>query len=62
MRLAAFDLEIATELPDDDRDWWTHGPPGISCAGLMRDGADAEPTVMFDPGAEPSLFDPATKP
>lgn len=61
MRLAAFDLEIATELPDDDRDWWTHGPLGISCAGLMREGADTEPVVMFDPEAEPNLFDPATR-
>ncbi len=61
MRLAAFDLEIATELSDDDRDWWRHGPLGISCAGLMREGADAEPVVMFDPEAEPNLFEPATK-
>ncbi len=59
--LAAFDLEIATELPDDDRDWWRHGPLGISCAGLMREGADPEPVVMFDPDASPHLFDQATK-
>ncbi len=61
MPLAAFDLEIATELPDDDRDWWRHGPLGISCAGLMREGADADPVVMFDPGVSPDLFDQATK-
>jgi hypothetical protein len=59
--LAAFDLEIATDLPDDDRDWWSHGPLGISCAGLMREGVDADPVVVFDPGASPQLFEQATK-
>jgi len=59
--LAAFDLEIATDLPDDDRDWWGHGPLGISCAGLMREGVDADPVVVFDPGASPQLFEQATK-
>jgi hypothetical protein len=59
--LAAFDLEIANDLPDDDRDWWNHGPLGISCAGLMREGVDANPVVMFDPGASPDRFEPATK-
>ena len=61
MPLAAFDLEIATELPDDDRDWWRHGPLGISCAGLMREGVDADPVIMFDPVGSPRLFDQATK-
>jgi hypothetical protein len=59
--LGAFDLEIATELPDDDREWWRQGPLGISCAGLMREGSDPEPVVMFDPDASPQLFDQATK-
>jgi len=61
MPLAAFDLEIAKEVPDDDRDWLRHGPVGISCAALIRDGVDSEPLVMFDPHSSPHLFDPATK-
>jgi hypothetical protein len=60
-RLAAFDLEIAADLPDDDRDWWSHGRLGISCAGLMREGMDTDPVVMFDPDASPHLFEPPTK-
>jgi hypothetical protein len=61
MALAAFDLEIAKEVPDDDRDWLRHGPVGIGCAAFMREGADTTPLVMFDPRSSPHLFDPATK-
>lgn len=61
MPLAAFDLEIATELSGDDRNWLRHGPIGISCAALMREGVDSTPLVMFDPQGSPHLFDPKTK-
>jgi hypothetical protein len=49
MPLAAFDIEIAKEIPDDDCDWLRHGPIGISCAAFIREGADTTPLVMFDP-------------
>lgn len=61
MALAAFDIEIAKEIPDDDRDWLRHGPIGISCAAFIREGADTTPLVMFDPRKSPDLFDSGTR-
>jgi hypothetical protein len=34
MKLAAFDLEIAKELPEGETDWKAHRPLGISCAAF----------------------------
>jgi hypothetical protein len=34
LKLAAFDLEIAAEIPDDVSDWTSYGPLGISCAAV----------------------------
>jgi len=59
MPFVSFDLEIATEVPDTGRDWLRHRP-GIACAAIMREG-DREPTVMFEPGANPDLYDNRTK-
>lgn len=61
VRLAAFDLEIANEIPDGDRDWVRAGPIGISFAALVSEGAESTPGVMFDPRHSPELFDPGTK-
>jgi len=33
-KFAAFDLEIAKELPEGTTDWRKHSPLGISCAAL----------------------------
>ena len=33
-KLAAFDLEIAAVLPDDEPDWRQHRPLGITCAAI----------------------------
>ena len=40
MRLVAFDLEIAREIPDGERDWGRLGPLGITCAAAAGDGLD----------------------
>jgi hypothetical protein len=37
VRLVAFDLEIANELPDGARDWRRIGPLGITCAAAQGD-------------------------
>jgi hypothetical protein len=40
MKLAAFDLEIAKELPEDASDWKAHRPLGISCAAIQLSHED----------------------
>jgi len=61
MPLAAFDLEMAREVPDGDRDWLRHGPVGISCGALIQEGAGDQPVVMFEPRSSSHLFDAETK-
>lgn len=39
MKLAAFDLEIAGELPED-ADWQEHAPLGITCAAVAFDNRE----------------------
>lgn len=34
MKLASFDIEIATPIPENCKDWRTLGPLGISCAAI----------------------------
>jgi len=34
MKFASFDLEIAKQLPDGERDWHKHAPLGITCAAV----------------------------
>jgi len=38
MKLAAFDLEIAKEIPDGTADWQALSPLGITCAAVATDG------------------------
>jgi hypothetical protein len=40
IKLVAFDLEIAREIPDGERDWGRLGPLGITCAAAACDGLD----------------------
>ena len=40
MKLAAFDLEIAKEIPDGVDDWQTVAPLGISCAAVALSDED----------------------
>lgn len=47
MKFCSFDLEIAKELPDGERDWKRHSPLGISCAATLCSG-DERPTLWFD--------------
>ena len=41
MKLAAFDIEIASQLPEFTSDWLSHEPLGISCAAVAKSPADA---------------------
>lgn len=43
MKIAAFDIEIAKEIPEGVSDWETIAPLGISCAALYLD--DVNPPV-----------------
>ena len=58
MAFVAFDVEIAKPVPDGP-DILVH-KPGIACAAIAREGAGAA-SILFDPGAAPEWFDPATK-
>jgi len=58
MPLAAFDIEIAQEIPDGETDW-TRIRPGVSCAAIALEGA-GDPRTTADPRGEPALFDPTT--
>ncbi|HOG28642.1 MAG TPA: hypothetical protein PLN93_01565 [Vicinamibacterales bacterium] len=58
MRFVAFDMEIARPVPNG-RDILA-ARPGIACAALASEG-DARARVLFDPGASPDLFDPASR-
>ena len=40
MKFAAFDIEIAKELPDDFGSWERFSPLGISCAAVSLSDAD----------------------
>src|SRR5690554_4348450 len=41
MKLASFDIEIATPIPENCKDWRTLGPLGISCAAIaLSDASD----------------------
>ena len=43
MKLASFDIEIATPIPENCKDWRTLGPLGISCAAIaFNDTGDIE--------------------
>jgi hypothetical protein len=56
--LLAFDMEIATPVPDGGN--LLEHRPGIACAGFAREG-DPQPLVVFDPAVVPELFDERTK-
>ena len=58
MPFVAFDMEIATPVPDGT-DLLAHRP-GIGCAALAREG-EIQPLVMFNPDEMPQLFDPVTR-
>jgi len=45
VRLAAFDLEIASEIPEGVQNWRNAAPPGISCAAVAL--ADHEDRPLF---------------
>lgn len=54
MKIAAFDLEIAKEIPNSVSDWQTISPLGITCASIAPGDSD-EPSVwqgvpLDDPG------------
>ena len=40
MKLVAFDVEIAREIPAGERDWRRLDPLGITCAAALGDGPD----------------------
>ncbi len=55
----AFDLEIATSIPDGEPDWKKFRPLGISCfATAEQDGARAGHGWVFDPLLKEPLFAP----
>jgi len=54
MAFVAFDVEIATPVPDGP-DILSHRP-GIACAALAREEEGAA-AILFDPSASPELFD-----
>jgi hypothetical protein len=58
MPFVGFDMEIAKPVPEGPD--ILAGRPGIACAALAREGADAA-EVLFDPLVAPELFDPATQ-
>lgn len=41
MKFAAFDLEIAQEIPEGVTDWWSVAPLGITCAAVAHDDAES---------------------
>jgi hypothetical protein len=59
MPFVSFDIEIANEVPENDRDW-PRLRPGIACVALVREDDDCA-TVVFDPLADPNMHDPARK-
>jgi len=59
MPLAAFDIEIAQEIPEGEVDW-ARVRPGISCAAIALEGA-ADTRTTADPRTQPALFDQATR-
>ena len=58
MKLAAFDLEIAKQIPDNCKDFLAHGPLGISCAAVALSDTD-EVKFWHDPAhlARPAAQD-----
>ena len=58
MAFVAFDVEIAKPVPDGP-DILVH-KPGLACAAIAREG-DARAAILFDPGASPEYFEPATR-
>jgi hypothetical protein len=44
MKFCSFDIEIAQETPEGERDWKQYRPLGISCAATIRTG-DARPKL-----------------
>lgn len=47
MKFAAFDIEIAKELPEGETDWRKHAPLGISCAAIARRGENGQFETEF---------------
>ena len=43
MKYVAFDIEIATEIPEDCEDWDSLGPLGITCAATLDSDGALEP-------------------
>jgi hypothetical protein len=58
MAFVAFDVEIAKPVPDGP-DILAH-KPGLACAAIAREG-DGGAAILFDPGASPEYFEPATR-
>lgn len=47
MKLAAFDLEISTIIPEGERDWWKHAPLNISCAAVCSTPFQGRPDPII---------------
>lgn len=47
MEFVSFDIEIARQIAEGERDWNKYRPLGISCAATICTG-DASPTLWFD--------------
>jgi hypothetical protein len=59
MTLVAFDIEIARDIPDEERDWMALAPLGISCVALMPQGGPL-PLLRFNPRQQPDYYEPTT--
>lgn len=47
MKFCSFDIEIAQEIPEGERDWKQYRPLGISCAATICTG-DLRPMLWYD--------------
>lgn len=47
MKFCSFDIEIAQQIPEGEKDWKQHRPLGISCAATVNTG-DERPTLWWD--------------
>ena len=59
MAFVAFDIEIAKDIPDEERDWMALAPLGIACVALMRHG-ESEPLLRFNPRQHQDYYEPTT--
>lgn len=76
MKIAAFDLEIAKVLPEDETDWQAHRPLGVSCAAyyatdgnytvyprpyIDEDTGELDDLVLTDDESGAKLHNPAVR-